>query len=66
MKYSEGKEAMRTLEARGWEHVYTLMSGNPTNNGEYGMLFIKILPGKPDPITAKFWLNKDTFKNLPE
>jgi hypothetical protein len=56
MTYADGKKCMKELEAKGWVHTCTVISDSQ-ESGRFGMLYVK---GE-----KQFWLNKNTYKNLP-
>lgn len=60
--YQVGKACIRALEADGWHHVATVL--DDAGDGRVGMLFTK-QDLKAYELKREFWLNKDTYKDLP-
>jgi hypothetical protein len=52
MSRQELKAAIKSLESKGYVHVYTVMSDDNTGHN-YGMFFLNG--------SKEFWLNKDTY-----
>jgi hypothetical protein len=62
----ECRQAAKTLEGAGWEHLLSAMDDSPRaiDDGRgFGQLFIK--GAKRDGTWREFWLNIVTYRNLP-
>lgn len=58
MSREQMHRAVTTLRASGWEHIATVMADKSTQQDGYGMRFAR---GE-----ERFWLNVETFTNLPK
>lgn len=57
LTYREGKRCMNALTAAGWTHIATLLKSSDSKSTCYGMCYTRN--------GERFWLNKDTFTDLP-
>jgi hypothetical protein len=58
MSKQELKAASSQLKARGWTHICSVMSNDSDKQLNYGLEFLR------DGVI--FYLNKDTYQDLPE